>query len=50
MTSRVRKLLPDAVLVLGVLCALTGAFFIHPVVALLVLGLLLIALAVWMGA
>ena len=42
-------LLPDLVLVLGVACALSGAFLLSPYVALAMLGVGLIALSVWMG-
>jgi hypothetical protein len=43
-------LLPDFLLVVGSACAFVGAFLITPALALLVLGLGLVALAVWMGA
>lgn len=48
--ARLRKVLPDAVLVVGFGCAMYGAFMVTPWLALLVFGALLVGLAIWMGA
>jgi len=45
-----KALFPDLVLCLGAGCAMYGAFALSPWVALVLLGLGLVALAIWMGA
>lgn len=48
--TRLRRLLPDVLLVIGIAVALSGAYLLHPAAALTLLGLGVVGLAIWMGA